>query len=193
MSIARGQLPFPRGRTSCDFGLAGLTVSDTSLDELEGKTYEVLDDTHGTNSMVTLIVLKNDTGAAITPDNELYGFGTDAGDFGRCVDAVTAAQGQVCVPIDDAYGSDTAGDAGPNIPSDSLFYGVLKGPCYIKSGAANMALSAHDAVTCDAAGCLDDVAAAAGDFVIGVVDQAQAAEDAQTLVHVDIQLAQIAA
>lgn len=173
-------LPFPRGRTYSQFGAPTMTA--TLGKEWEGREFEVDDAQHGTGATVVLRIVRNTTGGAITPANQLFTFDGDAKDFGRQVDAVTNTIGDLCVPIDDAY------SAAPTIVENDLFFVVMRGPCNIMSGAAGMAINARDAVTSDAVGALEINKAAAGEFVIGTADAAITAEDTASLIWVDIAL-----
>lgn len=181
--MADSNLPFPRGGTASDNGLAGVTISDTWLNQLEGKTFDVLDDTHGTGATVRLRVVKNDTGSAITPANQLLRFSTGAKDFGRRIAGVSNSKSTVCVPIDDAYG------ATPTIADDDLFYVVVRGPCSIMTDAADVSLTAHDSVCSDGStGTLYKTKVIEGEYVVGTIDQDTAAEDTAVLVWVDADL-----
>lgn len=173
-------LPFPRGKTYNQLDV--LTMTATIFAEWEGREFEVDDTQHGTGTTVVLRIVRNTTGGAITPANQLFTFDGDAKDFGRQVDAVTNTIGDLGVPIDDAY------SAAPTIAENDLFYIVMYGPCNIMSGAANMAINARDAVTSDALGALDLDKAGAGEFVIGTADAAITAEDTASLIWVDIDL-----
>lgn len=180
-AYAQKTLPFKRGET---FNVDSVvTMGDTGFDHLEGQIFEVEDTEHDTGVKVLLMVVKNDTGSVITPANQLLRFNSaTAKDFGRRIVGATNAAGMVCVPIDDAYASS------PTIADDDLFYVVLRGWCNIMSGATSINLSAHDPVTCDNAGALGAAATAAGEFVIGTIDQATTDEDTAVRVLVDIDL-----
>jgi hypothetical protein len=170
-------LPFPRGQEFTDAG--EVTLGDTGYDHLEGKEYEVPDTQHNTGQLVTLRIVKNDSGAAIIGDNQLLRFSTaTAADWGRRVAGIADSPGMMCVPIDDAY------DTNDSIPDDSLFYVVVKGPCNIKTEDTVVGLDQYDPVSTDGSGRLDGAAAAAGEYVIGTVDVATVAENTPVLVHV---------
>lgn len=196
--MANSNLPFPRGSTASDYGNAGLTLSDTYLQEYEGIEYEVDDTIHNTGQKVTLRIVKNDTGSAITPATQLFQFSTGAKDYGRRVGAVTGTAGMVCVPIDDAYNyKDVEGTATAftptDIPDDDLFYVVIKGPCLMMTGGTSINLATHGAVVCDAAGALGAAVAAAGKNPIGTIDQATTDTDTAVLVWADVTLKNVPA
>jgi len=183
MGIAEGNLPFPRGSTWGDFDRAGLTLSDTSASGLEGKEFRVRDTQNSTGDWVTLRVVKNDTGSAITPANQLLRFSTSSiKDFGRRIAGTTNSAGMVCVPIDDAY------ESSPTIPNYDLFYVVVKGPCAIAIDGANCNATVGQSVTCDNAGAIGDDVAAAGQCVIGALAATPGASDTTETVLVDLKL-----
>jgi hypothetical protein len=176
-------LPFPRGGTASDFGVAGLTLSDTWLSSLEGQEFEVQDTIHGTGTTVRLRIVKNDTGSPITAANQLLRFSTGEKDFGRRIAGVSNSQTTVCVPLDDAY------TAGLVIPDDDLFYVVMRGPVKIAADAADMAINAHDNVCSDGStGTLYKLAATEPQFIVGVADQGSDVEDTPMLIWADINL-----
>lgn len=179
-SYAQKTLPFPRGETFNEGDL--VTMGDTYFDHLEGQVFEVEDTEHDTGVKTLLMIVKNDSDAAITPANQLLRFSTGSKDFGRRITGETNSAGMVCVPIDDAYGSS------PAIADNDLFYVVVDGWCDIMTGATAIDLSAHDAVTCDNSGALGAAAAAAGEFVIGTIDQASTDEDTAVRVLVGLDL-----
>ena len=187
--MLNSNLPFPRGGTASDFGLPGVTTSDTWLDKWEGQEFEVDDTRHGTGHKVRLRIVKNDTGAVITPANQLLRFNTNAKDFGRRIAGVSNSKATVCVPIDDEYNyNGTTVVASPQtIPDDDLFYVVIKGPNYVMTDAANVGLAAHDNIVSDGStGTMYKSPALAGEFSPGTIDAATVAEDTAVLVWVDV-------
>jgi hypothetical protein len=175
------QLPFPRGRTLSDAGVA--TVSDTYYEHLEGRIYSVRDTVHSKGIPIHLIVLKNDTGAAITVARRGVRFSTtDAYDFGRRVAGWVNAAGQVGVPIDDDY------SLGFSIPDNDLFYGIVRGYCTINTEATSVDLHKHGAITWEANGYVDGAEAGTGDFIIGTCDETTQLTNHPLRVFVDINL-----
>lgn len=167
-------LPFERGKT---FSTGNTNVIGATKNlKLLGKTYVVPDTVHGTGNDVTLRVMMY-TGSDTTSDNVCYALSTTTeGDWGCKVSAVTGSQGVVGLPLDDAMTSGTA------IPQYDLCYFVVKGPCDIKTDGV-AALTAGSSVTTDASGYIDTTAAAASDFVLGVLAEtaAQVAGTAETV------------
>jgi len=178
MGIAQGNLPFPRGGTWGDFGNAGLTLSDTVPSTQEGMEYTVQDTVNGTLRPVTLVVLKNDTGAAITVAKKFLKFSTTSAKdiFRRCAGYNDAAGGLV-VAMDDAY---TVGDS---IPDDDLFYAVVEGPVQLTTEASSVNLAAGNAVASDASAFVNGAVAAAGEFVAGTMDVASTTTGETVLVY----------
>lgn len=176
------ELPFPRG-TTANYESA-FTLSDTVPDAgVEGRLYAVPDTVHGTGRFVILRLVKNDSGADITIDNDARLFrafsSTDAlADFGRRISG-TAGDGAVCRPIDDAYPD------GHVIADNDHFYVVEEGPCYKTTGATAVVLAAGDPIASDALGAIRATPARPGiDYVVGVIDATTAAEDTQVVIHV---------
>lgn len=172
-------LPWPRGEYGCQ--------GDTSLinlyDHLLGQEFTIEDNTVAKDgTAVTLRVVKNGNASDITAAHKFYKFDNEAGEFGRVIDVLNNVAGGVAVPLDYAYtvGSTwTAGD---------YAYVVVKGWNYITSEAGTMNLAAHDAIASDNAGCVNGAAAAAGETVLGTIDQASTAESTDVLCWVDINL-----
>jgi hypothetical protein len=182
MPLRGNNLPFARGTTFSDGGGIGMTVSDESLDHMLGAEFVVADTVHELGGEVVLRLLKNDADTALTMANNVYKFGTDAYDYGRKVDALTDTAGQACIPIDDAYAT------GFSIPSKDYFWGVVRGPCNIRTEAGAITHAVHSEVICDDLGCLYGGTMTAGQFVIGTVDQGGSTSDTAVLVWVDLWL-----
>lgn len=162
-SMAESALPFPRGRTAGD---GELSLDDTTLQDLEGKRYVVDDDVHNTGLPVVLMVVKNDTGAAITVARKFGEFSAaDTYDMGRRLGQFPAnTEGAIAVPLDDKY------TVGQSIPDDDLFYVILKGPVSVLAAATVVNLAAHIPVMTSSTGLVADAAApTAGSFVIGTL------------------------
>ena len=155
-------LPFERGSTFYAGASSEISNTDPASLALEGKIFKAPDTKHGTGLTVSLRVVRNGTGSAIT---SAVGVGyeflagkvlrevesvADAGDFGRI--------------IDDAY------PAGTSIPDDDLFYVVEAGPV---DGLSDASYSAGAALAFAASG--EQTAAAEGDYVIGIADEAATA------------------
>ena len=178
MGIAEGNLPFPRGSTWGDRGRAGLTLSDTVPSTQEGMEYVVQDTVNGTLRPVTLIVLKNDTGSAITVAKKFLKFSsTSAKDLFRRCAGYNDSAGGIVVAMDDKY------TAGITIPDDDLFYAVIEGPVQLTTEASSVNLAAGDSVASDASAYVNGAAAAAGEFVAGVIDAASTTAGEEVLVY----------
>lgn len=173
--MSHNSLPFARGEVWSD-GL--VTLTDTIAESLAGRTYECNDTVHGTGEPVTLRIVRNDSGAALTSSYRPLRWATGELDIGRGVAGFANAQGQRCIPMDDAY------TAGTSIADMDLFYAVDEGPCYIYTEATTVNLAAHDPVCADATGYLDGTTATTGDYVIGVIDQASTTTSEAVVVHV---------
>ena len=163
-------LPFPRGKTMAQ---GVVTPDDSYFEHLEGRLFEAKDTVHGTGVPVILRVVKNDKGSAITISTDGETFfkysTTDAKDWGRRISAINNVAGGVAKPIDDFYteGSDPVS----SIPDDDLFYIVEQGPCYAKTEASSVNLSAGDPIASDNAGLVNGAVAAAGETVLGTIDE----------------------
>ncbi len=176
-------LPFPRGQTASDAGIA--TTSDTWRQDLEGKIYETEDTVNGTGKPVKLRVVKNDTDGAITAARKFCRFSANEKDFGRRIGTFpNDVAGGVCKPLDDAY------TVGFSIPDDDLFYVVEEGNCQVLTNDDTLALNAGDGVASDSEGLVSDDVAAAGEFVVGQSDITTTSGTAITLlIHVNAGLA----
>lgn len=158
-------LPFERGRTFSDAGM--VTMDDGTYSHLEGQRFKCEDTVHGTGQKITLLVVKNDTGAAITAARKFYKFSvTDAKDFGRRVAGVASTAGMVCKPLDDAY------TVGFSIPAGDLFYVTDEGWGTVQSAAGTVNVAAGEQVATTALGLIGGAAAAAGEYAAGWTDQA---------------------
>ena len=180
MSLLHNNLPFERGGTFG--GASGMTLSGVSIEKLVGATFVVPDDVHETGAQVTLRLVKNDSGSAITFNNQIVRFGTDSKDFGRYVDGTTNVNGMIGLPIDDAYA------ASYSIPDNDYFYVVQQGPCDVLSAASAFVGIAHEPVTPNSAGALHQKRAGAYDFILGTLDADSSAESTAMLVWVDANL-----
>ena len=171
------QLPFERGRTAGNFGLPGVTLSDTSWNEILGNPYWVPDTVHGTGQCVVLIPVKNDTGDVITVARQFIKFSTGALDFFCKCAGYNDSAGGIVLALDDAY------TVGVEIPDDDIFYAVLQGPVSVNTGAVGVNLAVHDVITSDATACIQATAAAAGQFPAATIDQATTDEDTAVVIH----------
>lgn len=180
MSLFRNNLPFERGGTYG--GASGMTMSSVDIKKLVGATFVVPDDEHGTGAEVVLRLVKNDSGSAITFDNQIVRFGTDSLDFGRYVDGTTNVNGMIGLPIDDAYTDSYS------IADDDYFYVVQKGPCTIRTNASSFAGIAGEPVTPDSAGALFGTRAGAYAFSLGTLDIDYSTAGGSVLVWCDAQL-----
>ena len=174
------ELPFPRGTTWSDGGGTGMTIANVEIEHLLGTEYTVKDTEHGTGVDIVLRLLKNDGDADITFDNQLLQFDTGAKDYGRVCTVVTDTAGQPCIPIDDFYADSFV------IPDNDYFYGVVRGPCNIKTEAGAITHAVVQEVICDDSGYLYGAAASAGQFLIGTVDQGGSTSSTAVLVNVDL-------
>lgn len=171
-------LPFPRGEYGCQ--------GDTSLvdlyDHLLGQEFTIPDDKVGDGTAVTLRIVKNGSGSDITAAHKFYKFDNESGEFGRVITSLNDVAGGVAVPLDYAY------TAGGTWAAGDYAYVVVNGWNYITSEAGTMNLSAHDAIASDNVGCVNGAAAAAGETVLGTIDQASTAESTDVLCWVSIDL-----
>lgn len=172
-SISDKCLPFPRGDVA---DLGDLSWDATVFNHLVGQLFVVEDTQHSTGTKVILRCVRAES--ALTVARKCVDWGTDANDFGRTVKDLAPGAGRPTLPIDDAY------TAGATIPANSLFFVVEYGPCYVVSEASLMNLAAHDAVACDAAGCVNGAKAAAGEAPFGIIDQASTDESTNVLIWV---------
>jgi len=152
----------------------------------EGRVYEVPDTEHNTGQIVKLRVVRNSTGATITAARRGCEFRKSGGgttmDYGRKIGAFGnnfSAQGIVGKPLDDAY------TAGVTILENDLFYVVESGPCTIEAESVVVSLPAGTAVTWDAAGQINGARAAAGEYVVGTIDEACSTPSAEVIVLVN--------
>jgi len=165
MPEVKRSLPFPRGNAYNADSL--LTMSNTLHDHLEGKFYTVPDTEHKTGKMVTLMVVKNRTGDAITVARKFVELTAEVALGWGC--KVTTfpcdTAGAVAVPLDDAM------TVGGTIAANDLFFVVVEGPCYVTTASAVDNLVAGGGVTTDNAGLIANKAnPAAGEFCIGTLD-----------------------
>jgi hypothetical protein len=164
--------PFARGYTFNDAPPSGglVTLGDTGLSEYEGKIYEVPDTVHGTGRPVLLMIVKNDTGAAITVARKFAAFSAATSlDHGRRIGTFpNGTAGGVVVALDDGY------TVGKSIADDDLFFVLIYGPCSIGTPAAVTNLTAGESVASDNAGLIANTSggAAAGEYVAGTLDYA---------------------
>jgi hypothetical protein len=145
-----------------------LTMGDLTLQQFEGKIYEVPDTVHKTGIKPKLIVLKNDTSAAITVARKFGEFSAaTALDYGRRIGTFPCdTEGAVVCPLDDAY------TVGATIADNDLFYGIVYGWCSIATQAVSN-FAAHMAVCSSALGVIRNLAApVAGYFVVGTLGYA---------------------
>jgi len=180
MSLLQNNLPFERGGTYA--GASGMTLTDVNLDKLVGATFVVPDDVHETGAEVTLRLVKNDSGSAITAANQILRFGTDAKDFGRYIDGTTNQDGMIGLPIDDAFASSYS------IPDNDYFYVVQRGPCNVVTAASAFVGIAGEPVTTNSAGALHQKRAGAYDFTLGTLDVDSSDESTAVLVWCDANL-----
>ncbi len=159
------QLPFERGRSASGMGLPGLTLTDTSFAELEGKIYSVPDTVHGKGGMIRLIALKNDSGGDLTVARRFLMFtSTSAYDWRRRA-KWNDTKGGVVVAMDDKY------TVGATILQYDIFLAVLEGLVTVKTEATDsVSLTAGNSIISEANGLVYVDPAAAGEFVAGAID-----------------------
>lgn len=171
-------LPFPRGKTACD-GVN--TPVAGNHEQWVGKEYVVDDSVHGTNQLVRLRACKLE--ANITVARKLYKFDNDALDFGQQIAGVNDAAGGYCLALDDKY---TVGDT---LLALDVAWFIVEGPVNLLTELSSVSLSAHNLVVSDAVGRVDGAAPAAGNYVIGRIDQASTTTNATVVVHISRGLA----
>jgi len=155
----KGPLPFAQGHTMLDGDTAPAT---DCYESLVGRIYEVEDE--NTSEPIQLLVVRNDTGSTLTGAKKFYRFGTGQYDFGRNVVGLTNSVGQICKPMDPNLN-------GYSIVNDDLFYLVYSGPAEATTETGSIDLGAHAQIVCDALGCIDGTAPAAGSFVAATLDE----------------------
>lgn len=169
----KGPLPFERGDTACG---AGETPGAADIYEsLVGRVYETED--ADTSEPIQLLVARNISGSAITGAKKFYRFGTGQYDFGRNVLSLADAAGQVCKPMDPKLN-------GVDIHDHDLFYLVYGGPAEGLTETTAVSLAAHSPITTTCVGTIDGAVPAAGDFIIGRVDQNIARTGIAMRIHV---------
>lgn len=163
MTVAvKNTLPFERGDTFNEG--SWLTLDDTVLKSLEGRTFWAKDTVHNSGMPVGLIAVKNDTGAAITIARKFCKFSaTDKFDFPRRIGTFpNNTAGGICVALDDAY------TVGNTIPDDDIFWCVFWGPVNVLTAATVASLATGVPVSSTNAGVINDAATvAAGSVVLG--------------------------
>lgn len=112
-------LPFPRGETMWNGDSA--QISATGYSWLEGKTYKVEDDQHGTGAMVTLRVVRQKNATRAIGSRGIR-YGTTTGWLGRKSRGYAADKTAVNQAVDDKYFGVTT------IAQNDLFYVVDSGP-----------------------------------------------------------------
>lgn len=165
-------LPFPRGSTAC--GGVNPPVSGNH-EQFVGKEYIVHDTIHGTGRPVTLLACKLKTNIVVA--RKFYKFGTGALEFGRAIAGVNDVQGGPCVALDDAYA------VGDTLLANDVAWFVIDGPVGVLTESTAVNLAAHAAVVSDNAGCVDGAPPAAGDAVVGRIDQATTSTNTVVVVH----------
>jgi hypothetical protein len=140
-------------------------MGDLTLQEYEGKLYEVPDTVHGTGINPILVVLKNDTGSAITVARKFGEFSAaTALDYGRRIGTFPCdTEGEPVCALDDAY------TVGATIADNDLFYGLVYGWCTIATQAVSN-FAAQMPVCSSALGVIRNLATpTAGYFVVGTL------------------------
>lgn len=170
-------MPFDRGETASGGNYVGLTLDSSWMLALAGFRVVVPDTVHGTGRKVTLVAVKN--GAAnLTIARKFVAFSTaTALDYGRVISGYNTAAGGVVLSPDDAY------TVGQVIPAYDVFYCVLAGPVTLTTEASSVSLAAGDQVASDASAFVNGAAAAAGEYVYGVIDAASTTTGASVVIH----------
>jgi hypothetical protein len=119
-------LPFNRGETFYNGGTIDAT-DNTTLGgvNLEGQEFVVADTIRGTGLPITLRVVRNSGTLALLP-KQLVRFDPAAGKFGVRCDQNTVLDGGYGYPVDELLPA-------AGVPSNDLFYIVVKGPALCKS------------------------------------------------------------
>jgi hypothetical protein len=172
-------LPFPRGTFYCD---DQLTPDSSIYKHLLGQEFTVPNTQHSDGTWVKLRVVCNASGGDITVARKLYKFGTGSQDLGRAIGGVNDSAGGLAVPLDDAY------TVGKTWSEHDLAYVVIEGWCNSTTEASSVNLAAHAAIASDASGLVNGAAAAAGETVLGTIDQASTTTSAAVRCWFDISL-----
>ena len=168
----KGPLPFARGETM----LNGDTAPATDCYEsLVGRIYEC-EDTN-TSEPIQLLVVRNDTGSTLTGAKKFYRFDTGQYAFGRNVAGLANTAGMICKPMDPKLN-------GVSIVNDDLFYLVYSGPAEATTETTAITGTVHQQIRTDNLGRIDGTAPAAGNFVIGTLDQAVCEINTAARIHV---------
>jgi len=175
MGTPENVLPFPRGRTACD---GFVTPTAALYSQLMGQVYEVHDTVHGTGQKVKLRAMKLE--ADITVARKFFKPGTTALDFGRTIAALNNSAGGVAWALDDAY---TVGDT---LLANDVVYFIDKGPVYLRTETSSVSLAQGGGVVSDGSGLVDGAAPAAGNVVLGRIDEACTTTNTLVVVHIDM-------
>ncbi len=174
MGTPENCLPWPRGNTACD----GFVTPTASIYlDFCGRVYEVLDEIHGTNQPVRLRAMKLE--ANITVARKIFKPGTTALDFGRTIAALNSVAGGPGWFLDDKY---TVGDT---LLANDVVYFVESGPVYGRTELSSVNLAQFGTVVSDASGLVDGAAPAAGNCVLGRIDEACTTTNTLVVIHVD--------
>lgn len=172
-------LPFPRGQKySQGVGSPQITLDANFGASIAGNVYRVRDE-YGEGRVKLLRAVQNRSGATITTTHRCIPFiTTDYDDFGKNVDDVMGAAGDVCKPIDDAYAESFT------VAEYDIFYVVEKGVTKVNKptsgGSGHVALTALYA---DGDGKVTESTAGIG-YIVGRA--VKAAEDSDTYEYVDV-------
>jgi len=170
----QGVLPFPRGSFLHD-GVTGL-INSSDVEGWIGQVIDhVADSVHKTGREVSLRIVKNDSGGDLTVARKGVYFSTDAGEWGSKIKGFCNADGQVGKPIDDAY------TVGVTWPANAIGYLVEEGPCDALSDASALDTSGSSSsavgspIQWASGGTIANTVATTGDYVVGHMDETQAA------------------
>ena len=125
------------------------------------------DTINGSGKLVTLRIVKNVIGSTLTIARRCVKFDSStAKAYGGRTSGYVDTAGMVGKPIDDAM------KVGAVIPANDLFYVVDEGPCKVENATGAFNLAAGVTLTPNATGQIGSAACAAGQFSLGVLDQA---------------------
>ena len=162
-------LPFPRGETYKSNAGDNITMAADTGASLVGQTFEQPDLVHGTGRVLTLRIVRNESGGALTVATIANRFlsyrATTAYDVGSVVDGISGTVSEGARPIDDFYAEKTNL---VTIPVHDLFYVIDSGPAYCITAAASASLAHGVPVTNDALGALQNTLALGGQVVQGL-------------------------
>jgi hypothetical protein len=166
-------LPFSRGQTMVG-GAFTPTVGYGS--NIWGQVFDTTDTVHGTNKPMKLRAMSLE--AAVTVARKFYMPGTTALDFGRTIAGVNSAAGGACWALDDAY------TVGQVLPQYDVAWFIEEGPVTVNTELSSVSLAQFGGVVSDNGGLIDGAAPAAGNVVLGRLDEAATTTNTAKVVHI---------